>query len=117
MNWLILAQGGAPGGQGQGPGLQALFTMIIPFGVIFLIFYFLMIRPQKRQEKERQGMLKALKKNDRVVTIGGIHGVVMNVRDKDVTLRIDDTNDIRVRFSRSAISSVVTKEEDEGAKE
>ena len=117
MNWLILAQASAPAEPPQSPGLSALFTMIRPFGVIFLIFYFLMIRPQKKQEKERQEMLKALKKNDRVVTIGGIQGVVMNVRDKDVTLRIDDTNDIRVRFSRSAISSVVTKEEDEGAKE
>jgi len=119
MSWLILAQAAGQGGQTAPPTspLSGIFTILIPFGGIFLIFYFLLIRPQKKQEKERQGMLKALKKNDKVVTIGGIHGVVTNVRDSDVTLKIDESADVRVRFSRSAISRVITKDEDDSAKD
>ncbi len=119
MNWLILAQdaSGAAGGSPVQPGPGSLLNLIIPFAGIFLIFYFLLIRPQKKQEKARQAMLKDLKKNDKVVTIGGIQGVVANVRDSDVTLKIDESGDVRVRFSRSAISRVITKDDEDSAKE
>ena len=96
--------------------MGAVFQMVVMFGGIFLIFWFLLIRPQRKQEKERKEMLKQLKKNDKVVTIGGIHGVVTNVREKDVTLKIDESRDVRVRFSRSAISQVVEREDEEEEK-
>jgi preprotein translocase subunit YajC len=71
-----------------------------------------MIRPQRKQEKGRQEMLKALQKNDKVVTMGGLYGVVTNVRDKDVTIKIDESKDVRVKVLRSAISHVIAKEEE-----
>ena len=110
MHHLVLAQS-------DGSALPLLWTFIIPFGVIMAIFYLLMIRPQKKEEKQRQEMLKNLKKNDKVVTIGGICGVVANVREEDVTLKIDESGDVRVRFTRSAISRVVTKGDSEQPKE
>jgi preprotein translocase subunit YajC len=77
---------------------------LMPIFLIFIIFYFLLIRPQKKQEKERQLMLKNIKKNDEVVTTGGIHGVVLNLKDKTVTVRIDDN--VKIEIDRSAISLI-----------
>ncbi len=111
---------GTPTAPAQAPppgGLPNLGGMLVPVIAIILIFYFLLIRPQKKQEKARTEMLKALKKGDRVVTIGGIHGIVTSVRDKGVTLKVDDAGNVRLRFSRSAINRVLTKdEEDEESK-
>ena len=76
----------------------------MPIFLIFIIFYFLLIRPQKKQEKERLAMLKNIKKNDEVVTAGGLHGVVINLKDKTVTVRIDDN--VKVEIERSAISRI-----------
>lgn len=67
--------------------------------------YFLMIRPQNKKQKETQKMLDALKKGDKVITIGGIHGTVSNVKDDTVTVKVDDN--CRIEFNRSAIASVV----------
>ncbi len=69
---------------------------LVPLILIFVIFYFLLIRPQKNKEKEHQKMLKGIDKNDEVVTSGGIHGVVVNVKEKTVTLRVDDSVKIEV---------------------
>lgn len=77
---------------------------LMPIFLIFIIFYFLLIRPQQKQEKERQAMLKNIKKNDEVVTTGGLHGVVLNLKDKTVTVRIDDN--VKVEIERSAISRI-----------
>ncbi|OGX32304.1 MAG: preprotein translocase subunit YajC [Omnitrophica WOR_2 bacterium RIFCSPHIGHO2_02_FULL_46_37] len=77
---------------------------LMPIFLIFIIFYFLLIRPQKKQEKERLAMLKNIKKNDEVVTAGGLHGVVINLKDKTVTVRIDDN--VKVEIERSAISRI-----------
>mgnify|MGYP001260757083 CR=1 FL=1 len=115
MNWYVIGQAatGTPPGASGASGGGGMINMVLMFGGIFLIFYFLLIRPQRKQEKQRQAMLKELKKNDKVVTIGGIYGVVVNVRDKDVTLKIDDSKDVRVRFTRTSVSHVISKEEDE----
>lgn len=74
---------------------------------IFLIFYFLMIRPQMKEQKKRREMLAAIKKNDKVVTSGGLLGIVVALDDQEVTLRIDDANNVKARFTRSAIAAVV----------
>ena len=76
----------------------------LPFIAIIAIFYFLIIRPQNKKQKETQKMLAALKKGDKVVTIGGIHGTIQTVKDQSVIVRVDDTT--KIEFSRSAISSV-----------
>jgi len=100
------AQGAAEGGGGAG-GIMTF----LPFVAIIAIFYFLIIRPQNKKQKETKKMLEALKKGDRVVTIGGIHGVIQNVRDSTVVVKVDDG--IKIEFSRSAVSSVEASSRDD----
>lgn len=71
---------------------------------IFAIFYFLVLRPQRQQQKKMQEMLKNLKKNDDVVTASGIHGTIVLVKDKTVVVRVDEG--CRIEFDREAISQV-----------
>jgi preprotein translocase subunit YajC len=87
------------------------WSIIIMLGMMFLVFYFLMIRPQRKQQKERQDMLSKLEKNTRVVTIGGIYGVVYSVKDDAVVLKIDERNDTRITVMKSAVHRVVGDEE------
>jgi len=84
-----------------------LGSLIIMVGFMFAIFYFIVIRPQRARERQRLEMLSKIKKNDHVLTSGGIYGTVMNVKDEEVSLRIDDGNNVRVRVTRSSIVSVV----------
>jgi preprotein translocase subunit YajC len=86
-------------------------TSLIPFAAIIAIFYFLIIRPQNKKQKETQKMLSALKKGDKIVTIGGIHGVIQSVKESSVIVKVDENT--KLEFSRSAISGVdaVGKEE------
>jgi preprotein translocase subunit YajC len=93
----------------QEGGSTQLITMILPFGLIILVFYFLIIRPQNKKQKDTQRMLAALKKNDRVVTIGGIRGTVVAVKDQTVVIKVDDS--VKMEFSKSAVSSVVDSKE------
>ena len=77
---------------------------LLPFLLIIVIFYFFLIRPQNKKQKETQKMLDALKKGDKVITIGGIHGTVTSVKEKTVIVKVDD--DCKLEFNRTAISSV-----------
>ncbi len=99
---------GAPAGpatpQAAPPGAQ--FLSIVPFIIIFVLFYVLLIKPQRRQQKEREKMISALKKNDHVITSGGICGVVDRIKDNDVYLRVDEKSDLKLRVIRSAIAVV-----------
>jgi len=102
MNTFILPllQGEAPAGAGGG-----LFTIVSFVGII-LIFYFLMIRPQNKKRKETEKMLAALKKGDKIVTIGGLYGTIQSVKETTVILKVDEN--VKLEFLRSAISSVIT---------
>lgn len=93
---------------GSGGGQGSIFGMLFPFILVFFIMYFLLIRPQKRKETQRQEFLSTLKKDDRVVTAGGIHGVITSVKEKEVTLRIDDANNVKIKVSRSSIGRRVS---------
>jgi preprotein translocase subunit YajC len=97
-------------GAGQGTGAPAnpssFITSLIPFAAIIAIFYFLIIRPQNKKQKETQRMLSALKKGDKITTIGGVHGTIVNVRESTVVVKVDDN--VKIEFSRSAISGVVS---------
>ncbi len=86
----------------------SMMTTIITFVLIILIFYFLMVRPQKKRDKEAKAMLAAMKKGDKVVTIGGIHGTVVMVKDQTVVVKVDDS--ARIEFTKSAISTVTPKD-------
>lgn len=104
MNTLLIAM--APGNGGSGGGLV---STIIMFGAIFLIFYFMIIRPQQKRSKERDKMLSNIEKGDKVVTSGGMHGTISGIDEKTVLLQVGDN--IKLKFERSAISSVVSKKE------
>src|ERR687891_1246627 len=92
--------GGAPGG----------FDLIslMPLLLIFVVFYFLLIRPQQKKMKQHREMISALKRGDRVLTAGGIIGTVVKI-EEDNTLLVDIAKDVRVRVARSTISEVLTK--------
>jgi preprotein translocase subunit YajC len=88
---------------GKAGGTSAIMSFL-PFVAIILIFYFLIIRPQNKKQKETQKMLAALKKGDKIVTIGGLHGTIQSVKETTVIVKVD--GDTKLEFSRSAISSV-----------
>jgi preprotein translocase subunit YajC len=91
---------------------QSAIPQYVMFGLIFLIIYFLMIRPHSKREKERKAMLSALKKNDKVVTQGGIHGTVTLVQDDQVILKVDPEKNVRLRVSRSAVQAILSSSGD-----
>ena len=99
---LAFAAAAPPGGSG---GSSALLTQVVFFAAIFAIFYFLLIRPQQRQKREREHMLTAVKKGDRVVTSSGLHGTVTGLGEHTVTLRVADQ--VKLEFDRSAIGRIV----------
>lgn len=98
---------GIPGGAGATGGATSIAPTLVTFGLVFAIFYFLIIRPQNKRQKQTQQMLQALKKGDRVVTIGGIRGTIFSLKDDTAVLKVDDST--KIQFSRSAISQVVDK--------
>lgn len=78
---------------------------LIMFGLIILIFYFFIIRPQNKKQKETEKMIASLKKGDKVITIGGIHGTVTATKEQTVIIKVDDN--AKIEFNRTAISSVI----------
>lgn len=113
-HWLaygLMAQEGAPSGNPLELPLPLLIMMMLG------LFYFMILRPQQTKDKDFRTMLEGLKEKDRVVTIGGIHGVVTNVqRDRDeVTVRVDEATGAKIRVGTSAIARLVT-EDDKGDK-
>jgi preprotein translocase subunit YajC len=99
----LLMAGQQAGGEGAQAGPMNLMSFL-PFVAIIAIFYFLIIRPQNKKQKETQKMLSALKKGDKIVTIGGVHGTIQSVKESSVIVRVDDNT--KIEFSRSAISTV-----------
>ena len=88
----LMAPGGTEGQTGS------LLPTLLTFGAVFVIFYFLIIRPQNKQKKEQQKMIDALQKGDRVVTIGGIHGTVQSVKESEVVVKVDTNARITMRI-------------------
>ncbi|MGG4482453.1 preprotein translocase subunit YajC [Paenibacillus illinoisensis] len=85
-----------------------IFSLIVPLVLMVAIFYFLMIRPQNKKQKQRNAMLNQLKKGDKIVTIGGLHGTIAEITDDVVVLRVNDVT--KLTFDRNAISSAVSRE-------
>ncbi len=82
-----------------------LFGLLMPFLIVGVLFYFMIMRPQQKQQKERKAMLDALKKGDHIVTAGGIYGELMALKEDYVTVKVADKVEIKV--ARSGISHVV----------
>jgi len=87
---------------------NSIFMPILTFGLVFVIFYFFIIRPQNKKQKDTEKMISAVKKGDKIVTIGGIHGEVTSTKEKSVIVKVDEN--CKIEFSRSAIASVVQDE-------
>ena len=87
-------------------GGSSLF-MLLPLVLILVIMYFFMIRPQNKKQKETEKQIAALKKGDKVITIGGIHGTVAQAKEKTLVIKVDDN--CKIEFNRTAIATVVTE--------
>ncbi len=94
-----LGQGGAASGQGAGG-----FSSLIPLILMFVIFYFLLIRPQQKKSKDHREMLSRLKKGDRIITSGGLHGRITAVSEATLTVEIADK--VRVKIARGNVSQI-----------
>ena len=100
MNSFLLAM--QPPAQGGDSG--GIMSMVIMFGSIIAIFYFMIIRPQQKRTKERAVLLESIKKGDKIITAGGIHGTVVGLEDKTVLVQIADN--VKVKLERSSVSVV-----------
>jgi preprotein translocase subunit YajC len=89
----------------QGPDMMGFFMMM---GAIILIMYFLMWRPEQKRQKERQKLIENIKKGDRIITNGGIHGTVGNVKDSTVMVKVAEG--VVMEFAKSAVMTVLTAE-------
>ena len=105
---LVFAQEGPNG---------SFWQLILPFLPIIPLFYFLIIMPQQQQEKKRRAMIDGLKKNDKVLTTGGIYGTVMSVDAKNdkVVLRVDDERGVKLAFTRASVGRVIESSSDKSA--
>ena len=115
QNSLLFAQDGAAPATNQQPG--GMYQFVFMLVVLGVMFYVMMVLPNRRRERDRKKMLAALKKNDHVVTVGGIKGVVANVKpeEDEVVLKIDETTGAKIRVVLSSIASVKAAEEDASA--
>lgn len=95
----------APPPNGQAGGTGSLISTLVMFAAVIAIMYFLMIRPQQKRQREHQQMLQSLQKGDRVITSSGIHGTIVDLDEKTITLQVSDNT--RIKFERAAIASKV----------
>ena len=105
----FLAMMGAPAGGGTGAAPQSSAFMFIWLGLMVALFYFMLIRPQKRREKERRALLEAVKTGDRILFAGGLLGTVANVKEKTLVVKIADG--VKIEIVRGAVSQVLDKGE------
>ncbi|OQA01834.1 MAG: preprotein translocase subunit YajC [Planctomycetes bacterium ADurb.Bin412] len=106
------APGEQPPADVQPKPKQSMWEMMLPMLLIFAVFYLFMFRGPKKKQQQHQQMLSALKKNDRIRTIGGIIGTVVDVRDEEVVIKIDEATNTKMRIVRSAISKVFAEGEE-----
>ena len=104
--WLTLAA--APASPAK-PGGGDLLRMLWPFILVMAVFYFLMIRPQQKRQRQRAEMLSGLSKGDHVVTTGGIRGVITLVRDREVVVKVDEN--VKLTLLKTGVARVVTGQE------
>jgi preprotein translocase subunit YajC len=100
--------GGGNGGASQGAG--AMFQSFLPLILIFVIFYFLLIRPQSKKAKEHKELLENLKKGDKVMTNGGIYGLIEDIDENTVTLKVGIKDDVKIKIGRGYIAGLRNKE-------
>ncbi|MEA5030929.1 MAG: preprotein translocase subunit YajC [Sphaerochaeta sp.] len=113
MNALLTTLGTQGATAGSAGSTGSMTTTFITFGLIILIFYFLIIRPQKKRDKETKNMLSSMKKGDKVVSIGGIRGTIVTVKETTVVVKVDDNT--RIEFSKNAIAQILDRKAETAA--
>jgi preprotein translocase subunit YajC len=103
----------APPQQGQGGG--EIYSTIIMFALIIAIFYFMIIRPQSKRQKEREALLSSVKKGDKIITAGGLHGEVVGLNEKTALVEIAEK--VKVTIERNSIAVVNKQGEVEGVEQ
>jgi preprotein translocase subunit YajC len=111
-NFMTLAMGGMPGAAGPEGAQQSPYMMIGWVVIMLALFYFLLIRPQQRKEKERRSLISSIKTGDKVIFGGGLIGIVTNVKDNIFTVKIADNT--KVEVLRGAVTRVIQKDEELG---
>ncbi len=101
-----------PAGNGQGgsPGFEDMIKSFFPLIIIFVIFYFLLIRPQSKKAKEHKQLLENLKKGDKIMTNGGIYGIIDDIEANVVTLKVGIGGDVKIKVDRNYIAGMRIKE-------
>lgn len=106
----LLAQGtaSAPAGGGAAAGGgDAFFRFLLPMLLVMGVFFYLSYRGQKKDRQKQADMLNAIKKGDRIQTIGGIIGSVVEVREHEVIVKVDESSNVKIRFNRAAVKEVL----------
>lgn len=98
----------------ESPGFMGSIGSFLPLIAIFAVFYFVLIGPERKARKKREGMLRELKKGDKVLTTSGMYASVVAIHEDEVTLQIAD--DVRARFTRAAVQSVVSTDASDSSK-
>ena len=89
---------------------QIAIINLLPLIFLFVLFYFLLIRPQQKKQREHQKLIQSLRKNDEIVTVGGIHGTIVNVKEKTFVVRVD--NNVKMEIDKSSVSYLKKKRDD-----
>ena len=92
--------------QGSDQGSSAISTVVM-FGSIILIFYFMIYRPQRKRQKEREALITKMDKGDKVILAGGMHGTISAIEDTTVLVQVSDST--KIRFEKSSVNSVIAK--------
>jgi len=109
LSWLLFAQGNNEGGR----DLLGPLGPLPPILIIVVLFYFILWRPERKKRRRHEELLGKLKKNDRVLTVGGVYGTVVSVHTEvgDVTIKVDENSNTRLRITRSSIGQVIKDQE------
>jgi preprotein translocase subunit YajC len=89
----------------QPDGMGSILSSIVPFLLIIVIFYFLILRPQQKRQKERAKLLESIKKGDKIITAGGLHGTVEGLDDKTLLVKVSDN--VKLKIERTAVTTIV----------
>jgi len=111
---VVLAAAPAKKAPPSRPGSPLMHSLMF-IGLMFFVLYFLMIRPQRKRQRQRMEMLEAVRKGDRVITTGGIHGTITLVRDREVVVKVDDN--VKLTLSRNGIAQIIPRETEDAKRD
>lgn len=97
----------APQGGGQADSGSQLVSTLVMFGSIIFIFYFMIYRPQRKRQKEREALVAGMQKGDKVITSGGMHGTISAIEDNSILVQVAENT--KIRFEKSSITTVLPK--------